>query len=233
MLNMDLFEIFPQLSRADLPVLKGRTLRLITLSALVYDDEAFYFEVGAERFWGRLPGGRVSIGIGVPKVQPNPHTPPARVLARHLRQHWYCEVALSSSAAQPMYILDEDRHVSVLEAPGAHTPHFMIFTPPRLGGGDEVPDALVQAVYLMSLRRWRRSPRSVGLLRIARASLEKLLGSESWPLPVLLSQPWVELLTSTEFPEHAFVRPVLALRGLQHFLAAHALPVFLTNATAE
>ena len=87
---MDLFTVFPQLTHEQNVALQARSLRLIALSALVYDDAAFYFEISDARFWGRLAHGKFAIGVGAVKVRPDPHNDPARALSRYLHKTWRC-----------------------------------------------------------------------------------------------------------------------------------------------
>jgi len=212
---MNLFDVYPQFSHEEAAVLKGRSLRLIALSAIIYDETAFYFEINEARMWGRLSAGRFAVGVGALKVQPDPHNLPVRVLSRYLRDEWRCETALFSTGKT--YIVDEHSQVTWLEPVESVAPYLLILTPPRLGGGDEVPDALAQAVYMMSLHRWRSSSQRARLLKIQRAALGDFLAPSEWDLTHLKAQPWVEFL-GDGLPEDAIVRPVLALRGLQTLL---------------
>ena len=204
-------------------MLRGRSLRLIALSGLVYDDQAFYFELGDERFWGRLPHDRVSIGVGAAKVQPDAIHPPHRALIRHLRQQWQCDVDFFP--AGHAYILGEDKQIVILNDVEAATPYFFILTAPQLGGAD-VPDALVQAVYLLPLRRWRGKSRQP-LLQIQREALARFLEPADWELRILTTQPWATLHAVTPLPDDARLRPVMALRGLQSLSQVDALPNYL------
>jgi len=230
---MDLFEAFPQLST----VFQGRALRLIALSAIVYDDQAFYFESGDARLWGRLPTGEVSIGIGAAKTSPDAHNSPSKLLSRHLRKHWACEVGLFDT--RHTYILDETQRqlpppITTLDNMTPEMPYLLILTPPRLGGSSDVPDALAQAVYLMPLRRWRGKS-NTRLLRIHREALGNFLANADWDLSALQAQPWAQFLPGTALldvaPEAARLRPVLALRGLQHLLKMDAFPIHLNPST--
>ena len=229
---MNLFDVYPQLEREQAGVLKDRALRLIALSGLVYDEQAFYFELGESRFWGHLPDGGVAIGVGAAKVQPDATHPPHQALVRHLRQHWQCDVGLFP--AGHAYILGEDKRIVVLRDVEAATPYVFILTAPQLGGS-EMPDALVQAVYLLPLRRWRGNagaPRAARvLLQIQREALNRFLEPGDWALEALLEQPWATLHNAragaTPLPKAARLRPVLVLRGLQDFLRADAMPLHL------
>ena len=218
---MDLFEAYPQLAERDLEALGARSLRLIAISGFVYDDESFYFELGQSRHWGRLADGGVSIGVGVPKVQPDGTHPPHQALLRHLRRSWRSRADLHP--ASHSYVLDETGNVHVMGSVDADLPYFFVFTPPRLGGG-EVPDALVQAVYLLSARHIRATPGAEGILRIARHALETFLAPALWSLRELTDQPWADILVGPSYPEEASVRPVLALRGLRTLMEADVLP---------
>jgi hypothetical protein len=228
---MNLFDVYPQLAHEQCAALSDRSLRLIALSALVYDDGALYFELGPKKLWGRLPGGGFSIGVSTLKVQPDPHNAPQRLLAIQLRKQWHCEVEAPVSG--DVYVLDENRQVVVLETSTADLPSLFILTPPRLGGGDEVPDALVQAVYALPLRRWRGKSRGVNLLRVQRSALSRFLEARDWDLADLTSQSWAEFLSVQPLPKVAHVRPVLALRGIQHLLQAVALPINLGSLVIE
>ena len=229
---MNLFDVYPQLDREQTRVLKDRALRLIALSGLVYDERAFYFELGDSRFWGRLPDGSVAIGVGAAKVQPDATYPPHRALVRHLRQQWQCDVDLFP--AGHTYVLGEDKQIAVLHDVEATTPYIFILTAPQLGGA-EMPDALVQAVYLLPLRRWRGktgAPRaSRALLQIQRDALDRFLEPVEWALDALLEQPWATLhnahVGTMPLPDTAYLRPVLVLRGLQDLLRAGTLPLHL------
>ncbi len=227
---MNVFEVFPQLLREDIAALKGRSLRLIALSAMVCDETSFYFEVSDARMWARTPQGQVSVGVSAAKVRPEGHNAPAQALAHHLRTTWLCEVAPFS--AGHAYILDETRQVALLEETDAALPYLFILTPPQLGGGDDIPDALVQAVYLMPLRRWRNGQRATGLLKIQREALSDFLAPPNWELSTLQAKSWAEFQLPKALPKDAQIRPVLALRGLQSMMQMDDLRLYLASFSA-
>jgi hypothetical protein len=218
---MDLFEAYPQLAEKASDKLQSRSLRLIAVSGFIYDENDFYFELGAPRYWGRLPGGQVAIGVGAPKVQPDGTFPPHHAMVRYLRQTWRCRVGLFGAGHS--YLLDTENKIDVLHQVETHIPYLFIFTPPRLGGA-EVPDALVQAVYLFAIERIQADRAEVNLLRISRDALDAYLEPERWPLAVLQDKPWAAFLTTDPLPTDALLRPVLALRGLRRLLEADMLP---------
>jgi len=217
---VDLFEAYPQLAGTESPALRGRALRLISVAGLVYDERSYYFELGQPRFWGHLASGGVAIGVGTAKVQPDGTFPLHRGLIRHIQTAWRFRVDLYP--ADHAHVVDESNSIHVLSDVPASTPHLFVLTPPRLGGG-EVPDALVQALYLLSARRVGPISGSVSLLRVNRSALGEFLAVDTWRVRDLLAQPWVEVLAPDLPPDDALLQPVLALRGLRSLAKAGVL----------
>jgi hypothetical protein len=219
--HMDLFGVYPELRDSRLPALAGRALRLISISGFVYDETAFYLELSEPRQWGRLSEGPAVIGVRAPQVQPDASHPPHQALLQYVRQNWHAAVELF--AAGHGYLLDESGGVHVLTDVAANIPYFFILTLPRLGGG-EMPDALVQAVYLLPLQRIRAHHASVALLQVERDKLSRFLEPESWSLAQVRAEPWIGIAPVRALPDDAHLRPVLALRGLRRLLENGALP---------
>lgn len=223
---MDLFEAFPSLNAVQHQTLSGRSLRLIALSGFVYDEHALYFEISPSQYWGRLPDGDVAVGLGLPKINPDGMVPPHRALMHHLRLHWRCDTTLFAPGYG--FLIDEHEGVSVL--PHAEIPFMMQMTLPRLGGAD-MPDALVQAVFLLSIRyfQWKIAKTRVDLVRIERSGFLSFLEYEKWSLQDLRAQRWCEFKVSQPLPEHAFMRPVLALRSLRNLLLSEKINLALVD----
>ncbi|MCU0520924.1 MAG: hypothetical protein MUF84_09560 [Anaerolineae bacterium] len=218
---MDLFEAFPLLAASHVSTLKGRTLRLISVAGFVYDERSFHFELGPPRYWGKLASGAVSVGVGAVKLQPDHAQPLYRALIRHVWNEWRVEAGLHPPGHT--FVLGEDGDVEALPDVAADIPYLFVLTKPRLGGGD-IPDALVQAVYLLPVRRAERLPATASVLRVARSALVDFLAPESWSVTDIAAQPWAELLTSEVLPEGAHLQPVLALRGLRSLFEGAVLP---------
>ena len=140
-------------------------------------------------------------------------------MVRYLRKQWHCDVNVFPATFA--CVLNENNHITVLEDVDAVGPYLLILTAPRLGGG-EMPDALVQAVYLMPVRRWSTQAR-LSLAKIDRDALAGFLEPKDWHLGELQAQPWAEIQSITSLPDNARLRPILALRGLQHLLRNDAL----------
>ncbi|OQB26237.1 MAG: hypothetical protein BWY10_02241 [Chloroflexi bacterium ADurb.Bin180] len=226
---MDLFAAYPQLAGTESPALRGRALRLISVAGLVYDERSYYLELGQSRFWGHLASGGAAIGVGTAKIQPDGTFPLHRGLIRHIQTTWRFRVDLCP--ASHAYVMDESSGIHVLPDVPVSTPHLFVLTPPRLGGG-EVPDALVQALYLLPARRVGPTPDSTSLLRVNRSALAEFLSAGAWPVRDVLAQPWVELLAPDTPPDDALLQPVLALRALRSLMEAGVLPGELRASTA-
>jgi hypothetical protein len=240
---MDLFEAYPNLrNKTRYHTLYARSLRLITVSGIVCDapgdDGACYFALSERRYWTQQTSGEVRIGVGGVKARlfgrgkSAPSSSPLRRLTGEIRQSWRCEVA--PIPYETTFLLDGDaltklHHSSDLERthPDRHRsmPFLLVLTPPRLGGGVEVPDALVQAVYRLQRRAPTGSPlgdiqaSGLGPLRIQQQYLGPFLARDEWAVEDLLVHPWAELTSPSPALDglngDVYFRPVLALRGLQ------------------
>lgn len=231
---MNLFDVYPHLRQEQSSVLQGRSLRLISISGIVYDDDAFYFEMSSRQYWARTANG-TTVGIGGAKIRPDA-VPTSRsdwpiyALGQTIRKFWGCKV--DHDPAYPSYIL-QDGELVTLASSADTTPFLMIMTPPRLGGGDEVPDALAQAVYLFRLRHRNKDPKIAGLLHIKRRNLGDFFNRDMWNSLELLQQPWATLEGRVAPPRDAAMRPILALRGLQQLWRMGIWPAQAPEAIAS
>ncbi len=219
---MDLFDAYPALRDLSHPVVEGRSLRLIALAALAYDREGYYFALSEPRYWIQR-AGETAIGLGGLQTRPDAR-PPFQTLSRHLRQVWRSRVELPP--AEHLYLLwPEDEEVVPLEGVRERwgLPHLLLLTPPRLGG-EPMPDALVQAVYFLRLRRPPHAARP--LLKVAHEALPTFLSRvEPWPVAELRAAPWATLLGADRLPDDGKLRPILALRALQRLHHAALFPL--------
>lgn len=229
---MDFFEVYPQLKAVSSPFLTNRALRLIAISAIVYDEHTFYFEISRRDMWGRLSNGRSAIGIGATKISPDLYNnAPPQALSLHLRKTWRYDVSPVSS--QQTYILEDNQQTAMLHMQLSGLPYMLILTTPRLAGGDEMPDALVQSIHLLRVQRFRKKLGNVNLLKIKRDAWRNFLGPVDWDIHTLAAQPWAEFSLSTPLPQNAKIRPVLVLRGLQRLLKLGDLPQTLIPTMEE
>ena len=212
---MDLFEGFPSLTDIQHPALDKRSLRLISLSGLVYDDEALYFEISPKKYWGRLPEGKSAIGVGMPKVKPDNSHPPYHALMKYLRSYWRCTTNLYPPGYA--FLLDANAEISILS--GVDIPFILQMTAPRLGGVN-IPDALVQVVFLLPVHHfnWQTTLNRVDLMKISRFGFDDFMTREMWPVNDIMSQSWCDMKLKKPLPEDAVIRMILTLRSLRVLL---------------
>jgi hypothetical protein len=245
---MDLFEAYPQLrDKTRYRALHARSLRLIAISGIVcdaaapQDRAACYFALSERRYWTRTSAGHVHIGVGGVKARLfgrgrsarekfASSQPPLQRLTGEIRRAW--GDAMDPAPHQTTFLLEGETLTTLRHHSGdmerghpdrrrGDMPFLLVLTPPRLGGGVEVPDALVQAVYLLQRRASSGDGRASGLrlLKIRQQHLGDFLMRDAWVVQDLLAQPWAELTASRSLLDSGndgvYFRPVLALRGLQ------------------
>ncbi len=219
---MDFFQAFPAFRALSHPAIAGLSLRLIVLAALPYDQEGYYFPLSEPRYWLQRPEGK-AIGVGGLQVRPDAR-PPFQTLSRHLRREW--RVRADLPPASHLYLLwPEDEALIPIAELGDRwgVPHILLLTPPHLGG-EPLPDALVQAVYFLRLRRRPRSERP--LLFVAHGALLRFLDRmEPWPVSTLQAAPWAHFEAGAAIPSDGRLRPVLALRALRRLYHAGLFPL--------
>ncbi len=221
---MDLFEVFPSLRQQADPALAGRSLRLLSLSAIAYDDDAYFFELSRPRYWVEAESESPTIGVGGAKIRLREPSAPLDALLAHVREQWRVEPIFLPG--NQTYLLEGDRSAVLRGGDwmAPPTPHLLILTPPRLGGAN-TPDALAQASYFVHLHESPRPLRTVGIVRVERDALGAFLAQERWLMIKLLAQSWADVQWADEVPPKAYVRPVLALRGLRRLWNAGLFPL--------
>ena len=231
---MDFFDLFPIFQQSTHPALKGRSLRLLSLSGIAYDKEAYYFELSPRRYWVNPPGGKLTIGVRGAQVRPRAAPgSPLELLLHHIHEDWGSKPNFFPSGST--YLLEDDDYAllkggNLQQQPDA--PHLIILTAPRLGGG-KMPDALAQAIYFLQLAEAPITPQTTGLLKIKHNSLGDFLSREQWTYKQLEDSAWAEVLYTEVLPTAANLRPVLAVRGLAQLWQAGLLPSGSTPASLE
>lgn len=222
---MDFFGVFPIFQQSEHPSLKGRELRLLSLSGIAYDEAAYYFELSPRRYWVNPPGGKLTVGVRGAQVRLRAAPgSPLDILLSYIRETWGSEPQFLPGGST--YLLESEQYALL---PGGtwqqqpDAPHIIILTAPRLGGA-KMPDALVQAIYFLQLAEPPVAPQTTGIVRIERESLGDFLAREQWSYRELQVPSWAEVLYADAVPAKANLRPVLAVRGLAKLWQAGLLP---------
>ncbi len=222
---MDFFDVFPIFQQAEHPSLKGRSLRILSLSGIAYTQAAYYFELSPRRYWVNPPGGELTIGVRGAQVRLRAALgAPLDILLNHIRDTWGSEPQFFPGGST--YLLENGQYAllaggDLRQQPDA--PHIIILTAPRLGG-TKTPDALVQALYFLQLAAPPTASQSPGILRIARDVLGDFLTREQWSYRQLQAQSWAKILYADAVPAKANLRPVLAVRGIARLWQEGRLP---------
>ena len=131
----DLFDALPPLRWVSHPLLSGRRIRLIGVSAVLYDDKAYYFEVGKPRYWARRADGTVSIGIGGIGGRIEAGEKPLACLRREVREELGVGFRLQVPERTALiHRWEVSGWVRLAPSPKHPTPYFVNLLPPQLGG---------------------------------------------------------------------------------------------------
>ena len=211
----DLFEALPTLRRVSHPLLSGRNIRLIGVSAILYDDEAYYFEVNKPRYWARRPDGTLSIGIGGIGGRIEQGEKPLVCLRREveeeLRTGFRLQIPDRTALIHRWEVVDWLRLGPSRKHP---TPYFLNLLPPRLGGG-ETPDYLAILTFLGQLRGEPQRGDLFGLVAVERSALETFFSQAEWPLEDVRALPGVAFDLAEGLPTGCVLRPTLTARAFR------------------
>lgn len=210
---MELSEAFPELGK--FPQFEDKRISLVGVSAILYDDEAYYFEVGRPRFWARRASGVRSVGIGGIGGRVEVGEGPLEALHREAREE--IEVGIDLEVPTSTALL-EDGGISAWLDLASHgegpVPYFVSLFPPRLGG-PRMPDHLAIVTFLGQLAGQPRRGDLFGLITVARSSLDAFFEPDEWLLDDALSHSGFSFDLAGELPPGAVLRPKLSARAFQ------------------
>ena len=215
---MELFEAFPEWG--ELPPFEGKRISLVGISAILYDDEAYYFEVGKPRFWARRASGVRSVGVGGIGGRIELGERPIEALRREVREEVGAGIDLQVPSRTAL--LDAGDIAAWLEfaSDGEEpVPYFVSLFPPRLGG-PRVPDHLAIVTFLGRPEGQPRRGDLFGLITVARGSLAAFFEPDEWLLDDALSHPSFSVDLTDELPPGAMLRPKLRARAFQVLVRA-------------
>lgn len=213
---MNLFQALPTLRRH--PLLSGKTVALVGVSTVTYDDAAHYFEIGKPKYWQRQSEGEEDITVvGVGGIGGSIARGEAVLacLRREVEEELGVRIQLEMS--HPTYLIHDWQIADELHlTPNKKrpTPLMVILVPPRLGGPD-TPDHLAIASFRTHLRGVPAPHDLFGLLRIENHALAEFFARDEWPLDQAQALPGLTIVLNGQLPPRPVLRPVLTARAFQ------------------
>lgn len=214
----DLFALVPALERVSHPLLNDRQVVAVGVSAVLYDERAFLFEVTDPRHWGRDADGRHIIGIGGIGGRIEPGESALDCLRREVRE----EIGVGFWLEPPpcTALIHAGRVVAWLALPGYSdraTPYMVNLLPPQLDRPDR-PDYLAIVTFRGMLRGEPHREDLFGLVTIERAALELFFARSEWAVDEALALPGLSFDLESALPAGSVLRPTLTGRAFQVLL---------------
>jgi 8-oxo-dGTP pyrophosphatase MutT (NUDIX family) len=219
----DLFAAVPALRRVSHPLLVDRRVILVGVSAVLYDDDAYYFEVTRPRHWGERPDGARIVGIGGIGGRIEAGESLLSCLSREVREELGVGFWLEDPEATAL--IHDGEFAAWLDLPGSDSappPYIINLLPPQLAR-PEMPDHLAIVAFLGCLQGKPGRGDLFGLLAVARSGLEVFFERSEWPWREASSHADLTFDLALDLPEGSVLRPTLTGRAFQTLLRRKSL----------
>jgi 8-oxo-dGTP pyrophosphatase MutT (NUDIX family) len=220
----DLFALIPGLKRVSHPILSERRIIVVGVSAVLYDERVFYFEVTRPRYWTRRSEGGQTVGVGGIGGRIEPGESALACLRREVREE--IGVGFWVEPAGSTALIHEGSVVTWLDVPSGPdraTPYMVNLLPPQLDRLDR-PDHLAIVTFRGILQDEPRRGDLFGLLSIDGPTLERFFARPEWPLDEALTLPGLTLDLESSLPADSVLRPTLTGRAFQILLQHTSAP---------
>lgn len=210
----DLFDLMPALKDMDHPLLSDQTIRLVGVSAVLYDEGAYYFEIAQPRYWGRREDDTRSVGIGGIGGGIRGGETILGCLRREVREEISSDIALE--AAERTALIQQGEVVAWLDLSGDEepAPYFINLMPPQLAGPG-MPDHLAIVTYLARLEGRPRRDDLFGLLTVGHSALETFFERGEWHLDEALAHPGLTFDLASDLPSDCVLQFKLTGRAFR------------------
>jgi ADP-ribose pyrophosphatase YjhB (NUDIX family) len=200
------------------PLLNDRRIIAVGVSAVLYDERVFYFEVTRPRHWGQRPDGGQTVGIGGIGGRIEPGESVVACLRREVREE--IGVGFWLEPAESTALIHEGKVAAWLDVPRSPSqavPYMVNLLPPQLDRLDK-PDHLAIVSFRGILQQEPCREDLFGLLMIERPALESFFERPEWPLGEALALPGLTFDLESPLPAASVLRPTLTGRAFQVLL---------------
>jgi len=211
----DLFALMPALRRVSHPLLVDQQVILVGVSAVLHDEEAYYFEVSRPRHWGQLPNGTRAVGIGGIGGRIETGESVLSCLRREVREE--LEVGFQLEEPVGTALVHDGEFTAWLDlsrSDSAFPPYIVNLLPPQLSRPDK-PDHLAIVTFQGHLEGKPHRGDLFGLLAVARSGLGPYFERSEWPWEEAADHPDLTFDLTSDLPVGSVLRPTLTGRAFQ------------------
>jgi len=198
---------------------QGRPWGVVGASAIVRDEEAYYFEISKAKFWTEEDDGRISVGIGGIGGHIEEGENEIACLHREAREELGVDLRVLHS--DETHLLFSERWVGKQTLPPGELPAPCLCTigPKKTRLAQALPyDYLCIVTFEAQLMGPPQADDLYGLMRIEATALTDVLGQDTISLSAARRIPGVEFQLNGELREDCILRPMFTARSFQLLL---------------
>ena len=214
-----IMDAFPRLRQRIDRLCQGKSWHIVGASAIVRDEEAYYFEITKPKFWAEDEDGHTLAGIGGIGGSIEGGEDEITCLRREALEEVGVDVQVLSSPETHLLFSEEWAGKVNLVASDLPAPCLCTVGPKKTRLAAGLPyDYLCIVTFEALVMGKPKAEDLYGLLRIKLGAIEDVLGPDTIPLSVVLRHPDVDLHLNSALPENAILRPLFTARSFQLLL---------------
>ena len=212
-------DVYPRLRKHIDRLCQGESWHIVGASAILRDEEAYYFEITKPKFWDKDEEGHVLVGIGGIGGGIEEGEDEITCLHREALEELGVDVQVLSSPETHLLFSEEWAGKVNLVPADLPAPCLCTIGPKQTRQAAGLPyDYLCIVTFEALLMGKPQAEDLYGLLRIKRGAIGDVLGPDAIPLSVVLSHPDMDLHLNGSLPDNAILRPLFTARSFQLLL---------------